>query len=179
MKFKYPKLLGVIVAILLAYILFSFPFMKNFISGLGSLGYFGSFIAGMFYTFGFTSPFSAGFFIDLNPQSIWLAGILGGVGAFIGDMFIFELIRVSFKGEFEKLGKEKPIKWIGRFFEKFFGRRIRTFLLCVVAVIFIGSPLPDEAGLTLLAGFTKIHDYVIAIISIIANTAGILVLLML
>lgn len=177
MKFKYPRLLGVLIAIIFAYIVFSNATVKNFVSGLNSFGYLGSFIAGMFYTFGFISPFSAGFFIDLNPSSIWLAGILGGIGALLGDMFIFEMVREFFMDEFKSLGKEKSIRWINLALRKILGKGAHTFLLCVLAVGFIASPLPDEAGVTILAGFTKIHEYTIAIISVISNTMGVLILL--
>jgi len=176
MIFKYPKLAGFIVAVALAYIVFSNPSVAEFISGLNSFGYFGSVIAGMFYTFGFTSPFSAGFFIDLNPSSILLAGILGGIGAMIGDMFIFYIVKGFFKAEFILLSKEKSVLWIGKSSEKLLGKRLNFYLMHLLAVIFISSPLPDEAGITLLAGLTKIKPAAIAAISVISNTIGIIIL---
>jgi uncharacterized membrane protein YdjX (TVP38/TMEM64 family) len=169
MKLKYPKLIGFVLSIILAYIIFSNAYVSSVIHNLGKLGYAGSFIAGMFYTFGFTSPLSSGFFIDLNPTSIFLAGILGGLGALIGDMFIFSFARKYFKDEFKYLGKEKIFKKI-RF-------KLNCFVIYMIAAILIASPLPDEAGITLLAGFTKIRVKTIAIVSIIFNTIGILILL--
>jgi len=177
MKFKYPKIAGFIVVVALAYIIFSSPSVSAFVSSLNSTGYLGAFIAGMFYTFGFTSPISAGFFIDLNPSSILLAGVLGGIGSLIGDMLIFDFIRFSFMDEFKSLGKEKPIKWVGRLLEKLLGKKIVSYVVYLLAVAFIASPLPDEAGITLLAGFTKIKASAIAVIGIISNTIGIIILL--
>jgi len=169
MEFRYPKLAGFIIAIIAAYLTFSNPLIRGFISNLGGLSYFGAFIAGIFYTFGFTSPFSAGFFIDLNPSSIWVMGILGGLGALIGDMLIFKFVKESFKEEFERLKKEKIIRAISG--------KLDSFILYPIAAILIASPLPDEAGLTILAGLTKIKASAIAIISMIMNTIGILILL--
>jgi len=166
---KYPKLLGFVIAVILAYILFSNPPVISFVSHIGEFGYLGTVIAGMFYTFGFTSPFPTGFFIDLNPSNIWIAGILGGIGAFAGDMFIFKFARFSFKDEFEKLRKEKLIRVIGG--------ELNSPVLYLIAAILIASPLPDEAGITILAGMTKLKAYEIAIISIVFNTFGILILL--
>lgn len=176
MKLKYPKISAFIIAVILAYVIFSNPSIAGFISGLNSFGYIGAFIAGMFYTFGFTSPFSAGFFIDLNPQNIFLAGILGGLGALLGDLAIFEFVKKYFSDEFRKLGKEKVVVSIGKIFD-LLDKKLRTYVLYLIAVILIASPLPDEAGITILAGLTKIKEYEIAIISIIFNTIGILILL--
>ena len=177
MRFKYPKLAGVIAAIIFAYILFSNPSVREFISGLNSTGYFGAFIAGMFYTFGFTSPLSAGFFIDLSPPSILIAGILGGIGACIGDMFIFYFVKEFFKKEFVLLGNEKPVKSIAKLLDKLFGKRLNFYLMHLLAAFFIASPLPDEAGIILIAGFTKVKASSMAIIGVIFNTIGILILL--
>ena len=154
MKLRYPKLLGFIIAVIAAYIVFRNPSTGQFISHLGELKYLGTFIAGIFYTFGFTSPFAAGFFIDLNPASIWISGIIGGFGALIGDIFIFKFAKISFKDEFGRLKKEKLIKSIGN--------KLNSFVLYLIAAILIASPLPDEAGITILAGLTKIKSSIIS-----------------
>jgi len=176
MKFKYPKIAGFIIAAVAAYIIFSNDYVKAVIGGLNSFGYLGAFIAGMFYTLGFTSPFATGFFIDLNVSNIFLAGILGGMGALISDMLIFSFIRGYFMDEFKMLGKEKPAIFIERMSSKIFGK-MHNYLLYALAALLIASPLPDEAGITILAGMTKIKQWIMAIISIIFNTAGILILL--
>ena len=169
MKFKYPGLAGFAIAIILSYILFSNPSVNRAIQGLGELKLLGAFIAGIFYTFGFSSPFSAGFFIDLNPSSIWITGLIGGVGALIGDMIIFRFAKTYFKKEFKNLRNEKLVK-SARFV-------LNSFFMYIIAAILIASPLPDEAGIILLAGLTKIRAYALYIISIVLNTIGILILL--
>ena len=177
MKLMYPKLAGFAATIILAYIIFSNPLVGSSISHLGKLSYFGTFIAGIFYTFGFSSPFSAGFFIDLNPSSILFTGIIGGIGALVGDMLIFKFVKISFKDEFKKLGNERIIKKTGKIIEKIFGEKAQKFILYSFAAILIAAPLPDEAGITMLAGLTKIKLSTITVISIIFNTIGILILL--
>ena len=47
-----------------------------------------------------------------------------------------------------------------------------------VAGLIIASPLPDEAGIILLAGLTKIKASILAPISLAMNTLGILILLL-
>jgi uncharacterized membrane protein YdjX (TVP38/TMEM64 family) len=177
-KFRYPKLVGFGIAIILAYITFSNPLVSSSISHLGELSYFGTFIAGIFYTFGFSSPFSAGFFIDLNPSSIFFSGIIGGLGALIGDIFIFSLIRFSFEDEFKRLRNSKAITRITRLIERSLGHKIRVYLMYAFAGILIASPLPDEAGVTMLAGLTKISAKSLAIVSFLLNTLGIIILML-
>src|SRR3972149_8164207 len=78
---KYPKLALLGLTIIIAYYLFTQPEVSSRISGLENLSYLGIFIAGLFFTFGFSTPFSIGFFIVSQPQNIFLAAIIGGIGA--------------------------------------------------------------------------------------------------
>jgi uncharacterized membrane protein YdjX (TVP38/TMEM64 family) len=176
-KFKYPKIIALIITIILAYIIFSNPKVGEFVSHLGALSYLGTFLAGMLFSFGFTAPFSAGFFITLNPGNIWLAGIIGGLGAMCSDLLIFKFIRFSFRDELRKLKKEKISREIENMINKTLGNKIRIYLMYAIAGIMIASPLPDEAGVIMLAGLTRIKPKILAFISFLLNTAGILVLL--
>lgn len=178
-KFKYPKILGFIIAIILAYVIFRNPYISGFVSHLGRLSYFGSFIAGMLFAFGFTAPFSVGFFVTLNPSNIWLTGIIAGLGALASDLFIFKLIRISFEEEFTRLGNVKLIKKVSRSIEKSVGKKIKVYLMYSIAGFLIASPLPDEAGIIMLAGLTKIKISILSILSFVLNTIGILIVLML
>jgi hypothetical protein len=177
MKFKYPKLTGFVIAVITAYFIFSSPIVKSFIANLNSLSNIGVFIGGMGYSFGFTSPFSAGFFADLNPPNILIAGLIGGFGALISDMFIFSLTRFSFEDEFKRIRRTKLIRKIGKFSRNLLGKRINSVLAYILAGIFIASPLPDEAGILVLTGLTKIKPNIMAAISFILNTIGILIIL--
>ena len=176
-KFKYPKLFLLILFIILAYILFQNTKISSLISNLGSLSYLGVFIAGMLFAFGFSAPFAVGFFITLNPSNILLYGIIGGLGALTSDLLIFNFIKISFQDEFNKLKKEKAIKKFNQIIGTGFGGEVRKYLMYIFAGILIASPLPDEAGVTMLAGLTKIKQSVLAIIGFTLNTIGIIFLL--
>ena len=178
-NFKYPKIICLILAIVFAYVLFKNPAVSGFVSHLGSLSYLGVFVAGLLFAFGFTAPFAAGFFITLHPANIWLAGIAGGTGALIADMIIFKFIRVSFKGEVSKLKKTYVMKKTGELIERSIGVRLKLYLMYALAGIMIASPLPDEAGVIMLAGLTKIKLGTMMKISFVLNTAGKIVLLFL
>lgn len=176
-KFRYPKLFALIAFIILAYFIFSNPTVKDFVLNLEDWNSFGAFIAGIFFAFGFTSPFSAGFFITLNPENILLIGLAAGIGAMLGDLFIFHLIRFSFRDEFERLENTHPAKKLSKEIDLVFGHKIKIYLIYALAGFFIASPLPDEAGIIMLAGLTKIKPSILAISSLILHTAGILILL--
>ncbi len=176
-RFKYPKIAAFILVIIMAYIIFKNLKVGDFLSNLGGLSSFGIFIAGTLYSFGFTSPFSAGFFLTLNTEHILIAGILGGLGAMFSDLFIFKFVRFSFKNELMLLKEEKIIKKIRKIINKLIHKKVRSVLLVIIAGILIASPLPDETGVIILAGLTKIKEKFMAVIGFTLNTIGIIILL--
>ena len=176
-KFRYPKIFALIIIIIFSYFIFSNSTVNNFINELHSLSYIGIFIAGMLFAFGFSAPFAVGFLITLNPSNIYLAAVIGGIGAVISDIFIFRYIRFSFKDEFNKLKDEKPIKFIKNITHKSLGLRLSNYLLFVLAGFAIASPLPDELGVIMLAGLTDIKEKVLFCMGFILNTIGIYIIL--
>ncbi|MDO8467559.1 MAG: hypothetical protein Q7S56_01260 [Nanoarchaeota archaeon] len=174
--FPYKKLFILIVLAILAYIIFRNPEVQSFVSSLGSLKYLGIFIAGMLFTFGFTTPFAVGFFIILNPSNPFLVAIIGGIGALLGDLLIFSFIRFSFMDEFKRLEKTRVIMSLRKEMKLHLSHRIRLYTLYTLAGIIIASPLPDEAGVIMLAGLTHIKIKIMAVISFTFNTLGILIM---
>src|SRR3989344_289257 len=80
-------------------------FVQSIVISLGELSYLGIFIAGLFFSFGFTTPFAIGFFLTVGAENIFIAALIGGCGALISDILIFKLIRFSFMDEFKRLEK--------------------------------------------------------------------------
>jgi hypothetical protein len=176
--FKYPKIVLLIFFIVFAYFIFRNPVVYDFLFHLEGLSYLGVFIAGMLLAFGFTAPFAVGFFIALNPSNIFIAGILGGLGALISDFLIFKFIKTSFEDEFKRLEKTKTFKELNYLFENAAGHKIKIYLMYVFAGFLIASPLPDEAGVVMLAGLTKIKPGIFALLSIILHTTVIILILL-
>ena len=168
---KYPKFLLLFITFLIAYLLFyskDYAPFRDFIAGLG---YSGTFVAGIMFTYGFTvAPATAVFLILAQHQNIYLASLIGGLGALIGDLFIFSFIRRSFADEIRRLSREKIVKY-------FNGRlpgRLKEYLLPAVAGFVIASPLPDEIGVAMLAASKIISIKLFSIVSYVLNTLGIL-----
>ncbi|MCK9595775.1 hypothetical protein M0R19_01155 [Candidatus Pacearchaeota archaeon] len=176
-SFKYPKLVLLIILIALAYYIFTKPFMSEFMQLFNKLGIFGTFISGILITFGFTAPFAIGLLIKTNIQNIFLASLIGGIGATIGDLFIFSTIKLSFMDEFKRLEKTKAINKIKKIVKNNKHILIKHYLLYIFAGIIIASPLPDEIGVSMLAGLTTIDKKRLAITSFLLHTSAIFFIL--
>jgi len=174
-KIKYPKFLLLFLTFLLAYALLfgrDLLFLRSFLSGLGLIG---SFFSGILFVYGFTAaPATAIMLLLAKQQNIFLAGVIGGLGALCGDLLIFGFIRHSFNDEIEKLSKEKFFLQLG----KRAHLKAKKYLVLVIAAVIIASPLPDEIGISLLATTTKIPAKTFSIISFCLNTLGIFLILL-
>lgn len=174
--FPYRKLLILAVLSLFAYFIFRNPDVRGFVSSLGELEYLGVFIGGLLFTFGFTTPFAVGFFIILNPANPLLVALIGGIGAVVGDLLIFSLIRFSFMDEFRRLEKTDVVQGIRKEMKMHLSHRARLYILYALVGLIIASPLPDEAGVIMLAGLTNIKPKIMIAISFLFSSLGILVM---
>lgn len=173
--FTYPKLTLYIVGIILAYFFFQIPAVGEAITSFDTL-YLPFFFGGLLYSAGFTTPIATGFLIAYDTSSPLIGALIGGLGALIADLGIFSFIRLSFMDEFKRLKKSSFIKHISDGCNQI-PKGIRTFLVYVIVVIVIASPLPDELAVAMLAGFTRVHPYGFASMSYIGNMLGIYILL--
>lgn len=176
-KFRFPKLAILVLCIILAYVLFKNPIMNQWILQLESIGYWGFFIAGILVALGFTAPFAAGFLIASNPQNILLACLITTIGAVIADLLLFNIIRLSVKKEFLRLEHTTPMRKFGKLFEEEFGHKIKVYSLFGLAGLVFASPLPDEIGIAMMAGLTKVKSLFVAKAAFILHFIGIFVLL--
>lgn len=171
---KYPKLLLLLITFIAAYLLFYSRNYQPFQDFIVGLGYSGTFVAGILFTYGFTSaPATAIFLILAEHQNIYIASLIGGLGALVGDLFIFSFIRGSFIDEIRKLSREKIIKYFNGNSPSF----VKEYFLPVVAGFIIASPLPDEIAIAMLAASRIISTKIFVVISYLLNTAGIFALL--
>ena len=170
---KYPKFLLLFITFIIAYILFSGKDYGPFHDFLIGLGYAGTFVAGILFAYGFTAaPATAVFLILAQHQNIYFASAIGGLGALIGDLFIFSFIRQSFADEIGKFSREKIVHC----FNNKLPGIIKKYTLPVMAGFIIASPLPDEIGVTMLAASKVISTKIFLVMSYLLNTAGILVI---
>lgn len=170
----YPKFLLLFITFLIAYLIFLGRFLEPLNNFILSAGYFGAFLAGIFFAYGFTAaPATALLLLMAQRQNVIVAGLIGGLGALVGDLLIFSFIRVSFADEIEKLSHERVLQKLNVRFPN----HLKKYLLPVLAGFVIASPLPDEIGVTLLAAYKHVSFKVFTILSYVLNTLGILIIL--
>lgn len=174
---KYPKLISLVVIIILAYIIFTNDAVAPLFDSIGRLGYLGTFIAGALIAFGFTAPIGVGLLIVLNPGNLLIASVIGAVGAMLSDLLIYRFVRVSFMDEFSRLEHTKTFKKIRQEIDANIGKKLKNYLLYILADLIIISPLPDEVGVTMLAGVTSIKEKPLMIISFFLHVLGIGIIL--
>ena len=177
-NFRYPKLAAIVLAAIAAYFLFSNANVQSAVGGLDSLDYLGILAAGALFSFGLSTPFAIGFFLVSSPENIFLASIAGGFGAMLSDLFIFKFVKFSLMDEFSQLENTKPIKEIRMEIKKHDRRKILNYLTYIFAGIIIASPLPDEFGVGMLAGLTEIKPVILGIVSLLMNSLGIFIILL-
>ncbi|MBI4439487.1 hypothetical protein HY638_00785 [Candidatus Woesearchaeota archaeon] len=172
---KYPKFLMLFLTFVLAYALFferNYPPLRE---ALISMGYIGAFMAGVLFVFGFTASIATTILLIIAKDlSIVPAGLLAGLGALVGDIAIFRLIRYSFADEIRGFFRERAVRYIYRNTPA----KVKSVFIPVVAGLIIASPLPDEIGVSLLAASKSISLEAFVVASYILNTAGIFVILM-
>jgi len=171
---KYPKFSCIIIIFLATYLFFSSSYSTRVNELIISSGHLGVIIAGVMYTLAFTSGPATAFFLIISKSSdILITGLIGGVGALIGDLLIFlsartllidEVKRLSKEGFMIKLKKKAPVLF-------------NKWLLIIVGLIIAGSPLSDEVGVFIIASGTKISTKRFAPLGYLMNTIGIFVIL--
>ena len=175
--FKYPKIFLLVLSIFVAYYIFSRPAVYNWMEQLNTLSYFGIFLAGLLIAFGFSAPFGIGILLTSKPENILLAAIIAGVGAVISDMIIFKTIKFSFMDEFKQLKKTKTVQFIRKIAKLNKSILIKHYFLYIFAGIIIATPLPDEIGVSMLAGLTTVNPKKLAIISFVLHALAIFLIL--
>jgi hypothetical protein len=175
-KVKYPKFILVLIIFILTYFLFKEGVILKFYGVFDSLGYFGIFLIGILFAFGFTAgPAMAMLIIASSDHSIFLAGIIAGCGALLSDLVIFKTIKITFSDEIEKLSKEK----LWKHFKPKKSNHFTKYFTLLVASVIIASPLPNEIGVFLFALHRKISTKAFSIYCYVLNTLGICIILLL
>src|SRR3989344_1901199 len=175
-KYRHWKLKNTFLLIVSIGILFYFAdsaFIKNIIQGIGSLGFLGAFLAGIFFVSTFTvAPASIVLFYlakELDPLGVVISA---GMGAMLGDYIIFRFFKDKV---FEEL---KPIftKLGGSHISQLFSTPYFAWLAPVFGAIIIASPFPDEIGIGLL-GIAKLKNWQFLVLSFILNSLGIFLII--
>lgn len=149
--------------------------IQNIIIKIGSWGYLGAVITGIFFVSTFTVAPAIYVLYNLaeklNPFEI---ALFAGIGALVGDYIIFRFLKDRV---FEEL---KPIfmKLGGNYLVRIFRTPYFAWLVPLVGAAIIASPFPDEAGIGLL-GLSKLKNWQFMLISFLLNAMGIFITIIL
>ena len=176
-RLKHPKLTILLIAIILSYYLFQQPVVNNFINNLDNFGHISTFIAGILLSFGFTTPLAVGFFIKANFSNIFLSSFIAGIGSTISTLLMFKWFKFSFKDEIEDLEKTKDFREIVKLIDEEIPHKIRIYLAYIFIGIIIASPIPNEFSTFMLAGLKRINHKILMILTFIASTLGIYIII--
>lgn len=167
---RYENLLLLLLSCILAYILLTPSYMlklESLIQRSGDFGYIGTFFAGLFYTFSFSSiPATAVLYVlgmSLNPL---LVAIIGASGATITDYMIFLITKKKFSQEVARIERKKKLRKISKWIHH---------LAPILAFLVIASPLPDEFAAGFL-GSIRLDKKIFIPLIFLADFFGILIL---
>lgn len=179
---KYPKLLSLLASCILAYVLYHAGFFDVIGHAFNGHGYVSMFLGGLLFSFGFTSPFALGIFVEMAPEvHPLLAAPIAGAGAFLMDFLIFEVIHFSFfHDELHRLSATRLLSWLASLLHHDrLPNGLKKYIFWSFAGLVIASPLPDEIGVTLISSITRIDPREFSILCFFLNTLGVLLILVL
>ena len=165
--------------LVLSIIVFAFladtSIVYSLIRHIGSYGYLGSFITGIFFVSTFTiAPASLVLFHLAQDYNAVTIAITAGAGAVIGDLLIFRFFKVQIFTEFAPLAKKLRKSHIFELFKSPYF----AWLTPVVGAVIIASPFPDEIGIGMM-GLSKIKEWQFMLLTYVLNTIGILIIVLL
>jgi hypothetical protein len=163
----------IVASIFFAVILVRTHVLANILLQTKEMEYFGSFVAGLFFTSVFTTApaiVTLGQIAEAN--NIWMTALFGAFGALIGDLLIFRFVRDELTEHLLAAMKHSP--GLKRFKTLMRGKHFRWFTIALGGII-IASPLPDELGISLI-GLSKSSTKYFIPMSLIFNFIGILLI---
>jgi len=169
LRWKYKNTALLTLSLIALFFLMDTEVAHALIKYVGSYGYVGAVITGIFFVSTFTvAPASLVLFHLAQEFNPILVALCSGAGAVIGDLVIFAFLK---DGVFEEL---RPL--FAGFKGSYLARLARTpyfaWLVPVAGAIIIASPFPDEAGIALM-GLSKIKLWQFAVLAFLLNSVGI------
>lgn len=165
---KFPRLTTVFLSYIAAFVVFALLGVGFFNSIVTPLGVVGIFLAGLLYTYSFTTAIGA---ILLIPFALhYPAGVIaviGGLGSLFGDLTIFRLIRHDLNKEVQHIASSPIFKRLGVM------PLIREhWFRDIAGAVILGSPIPDEIGIAIMSS-AKIDTASFVLLTFIADVVGI------
>lgn len=146
--------------------------VHHFIAYIGTFGYIGAFIVGIFFVSTFTF-IPSGVLLFQLAQSLnpFYVALFGGGGAVIGDYLIFRFLKDNVFNELKPIFSHLG----GNYVVRVLSTPYFAWLAPVIGAIIIVSPFPDELGISLM-GISQMKNWQFLVVTFILNTLGIFVI---
>ena len=170
-KWRYKNTAFLVLSLILLFYLAKTPAVDAVIRQVGSLGYVGAFITGIFFVSTFTvAPAVIVLFKlaeVLHPVEV---ALLAGLGAMIGDFIIFRFVKDKVFDELAPLFRKLHTAKTRRLFKTPYF----AWSMPVIGAFLIASPFPDEVGVSML-GLSKIRPWQFFLVTFALNALGIFI----
>ncbi|KKU35051.1 MAG: hypothetical protein UY31_C0026G0003 [Candidatus Wolfebacteria bacterium GW2011_GWE1_48_7] len=173
-NWKYKNTALLFASIILFFSIAETQFIHNAVTHIGTLGYPGIFLAGMFYISTFTvAPALAILYAFTSVYSPLTIALIAGLGSLLGDLILFRFFKDSVVEElkplFHKLEDSST-------FYRLFHTPYFFWLTPILGAFIIASPFPDEVGIGML-GISRINYWQFIALSFVLDGAGIFLIL--
>lgn len=173
-KWAYKNTTLLILSVIVFVLLADTPVVHALIRHIGTYGYIGSFVTGIFFVSTFTvAPASLVLFHLAQDYNPILIALTAGAGAVIGDLLIFRFFKDRIFTEFSPLIQRLKKRHVLELFKSpYFG-----WLTPLIGAVIIASPFPDEVGIGMM-GLTKIKEWQFMALTYVLNSLGILIIVL-
>ncbi|OHA18214.1 MAG: hypothetical protein A2664_01965 [Candidatus Taylorbacteria bacterium RIFCSPHIGHO2_01_FULL_46_22b] len=170
-KWRYKNTTLLILSLVALIFLADTAVAHALIKQIGSYGYLGAAITGIFFVSTFTvAPASVVLFHLAQEFNPILIALYAGAGAAIGDLLIFRFLKDRVFEELAPLFRKFGNSYVSSVFKTPYF----AWLLPVLGAIIIASPFPDEIGIGLM-GLSKIKFWQFMLLAFVLNAVGIFI----
>lgn len=171
----YKNTTWLIVSLAVFFWLLRFPAVESVLRSVGDWGIAGAFFAGILFVSVFTvAPAAVLLLYIAEGTHPWLVALAAGLGGMIGDYVIFRYLRDQVFSELKPIWQHSHI---GQVAQRLFRTPYFSWLIPLLAMAAIASPLPDEVGLGML-GMTKINTPTFLVATFFLDFVGVLAIVL-
>lgn len=175
-RWPYKNTTLLVISLLVFFMLARMPAVELFLRSVGGLGYVGAFIVGIFFVSIFTvAPAAVVLLYLAEGGHPWIIASIAGLGAMVGDYVIFRYVRDRIIDELRPVWQRSLI---GSLTGRLFSTPYFSWLIPIVGMAVIASPLPDEVGVGML-GISRLRAWQFLVVTFLLNAGGILVIILL
>lgn len=177
-KIRYPKLFLLLASFVAGYMIYKDETSFHVHAFVEKAGYFGDFLAGIFFVYGFTAgPAAATLLISAKSHNLLLSAFFATLGSIMGSFVVFKALKISVENELNDLSQNRFFLWLKSNVKDRTPSFIRQYILPALAGFISALPLPDEFVVALVSWSKNMSFGIFSFFALVFNVFGILILL--